>query len=937
MAGRIKGITVEIEGNTSGLEKSLKSVNDTSVKLNKELKDVNKLLKFDPGNQELVAQKQDILTKSIENTSKKLNALKEAQAQVDAQFKSGAIDETQYRAFQREVAETEQSLKSYQSQMSKLQTEQDNLVTNTKRLDTLFEATGTSVDDFSDILGTRLTNAIKDGTASSDQLEQAINKIGRSAIGQDGDINKLKASLDSIDDGGSIDDVRNDLEELSPAAANSEDKIDAMADSIAGGALAKGAEIVSNLTDKIVELGVEAVNAGLESESAYSKFNATTNLTKEEIEQLKDVATDVFKAGVTDNIEEAVDATSTMKSAFSELNNTELTKLTEQVITLSERTGTDVTENARAAQQLMGAFGLSAEEAFDLVATGYQNGLNYSGDFTDTLNEYAPLFEQAGYSAEDMLTILQNGMENGAMNTDKAADAIKEMQIRMGDGSFEGVMENFSTGTQDMFQKWKDGDATVAEVTDSIAQDMKKMSPSEQQEALSLLSTQFEDLGIDAVASLFNVEEGLGGVEGAMDKASEADPSTEWQSSWNEFSTALQGIGSKILEAIQPILDMVTDLVSKFEGLDGTSQTIIVWSGIIIGALALITPVIMSLVGFFTLMSGAIGLVSGALTVLNIGLLPLIAIIVAVIAVIALIVLAIQNWGAITDWLSEKWQIFKDWLSQLWDSISTKAGEIWSAITLAISNFVTSCITTIQGLWDSAKNYISGIWNSISTTATTIWNNIKTSITDAITNAKNKVSDVVNGIKTKISGVWEDIKSTTSRVWNSVKEAIEKPINRAKEIVRTAIDTIKGLFDFNFSWPHMEMPHFSISGSMNPLKWLDEGVPSISVDWYAKGGILTKPTVFGQNGNSLMVGGEAGKEAVAPLSDLMAYVQAAVKAENETQNAAFLEMIKLLREIKDKDTTIVMNKKIVAKELASDIKKENDKSEFQKNRGRGLA
>ena len=85
-------------------------------------------------------------------------------------------------------------------------------------------------------------------------------------------------------------------------------------------------------------------------------------------------------------------------------------------------------------------------------------------------------------------------------------------------------------------------------------------------------------------------------------------------------------------------------------------------------------------------------------------------------------------------------------------------------------------------------------------------------------------------------------------------------------MVGNAIEAIKGFFNFEFRWPHIPLPHFSISGSANPLDWLSGGLPSIGIEWYAKGGILTKPTVFGQNGNNLMVGGEAGTEAVLPLN-----------------------------------------------------------------------
>lgn len=98
MVGRIKGITIEIGGETTGLQSALKDVNKRSSELSKELKDIERLLKFNPGNVEALAQKQQLLTQQIENTTKKLDSLKSAQQQVQAQFESGAISEEQYRA-----------------------------------------------------------------------------------------------------------------------------------------------------------------------------------------------------------------------------------------------------------------------------------------------------------------------------------------------------------------------------------------------------------------------------------------------------------------------------------------------------------------------------------------------------------------------------------------------------------------------------------------------------------------------------------------------------------------------------------------------------------------------------------------------------------------------------------------------------------------------
>lgn len=864
MADRVKGITIEIDGNTQGLDKALKSVNDKSVKLNRELKDVNKLLKFDPGNAELVAQKQKLLSDQVENTKTKLNALKQAQSQVEQQFKSGKIGEEQYRNFQREIASTEQSLRSYESQLKNLESSQTALGQNTKRLETFFEASKTSVDDYADILGNKLTQAIKGGYANADQLEVAINKIGREFTDSKSDIAEFKSALDRIDSGNSIDEIRNDLEQLRPSADEASESMDDLAESVTQGNMMQAGEIISGLGDKIVDLGGKAVEASLQYQQSLGILKANTTLSKQELEQLGSVAQNVFKSGVTDSIDEATQATALMKQSFSDLNNQQLTQLTEQVMTLSQRTGTDVNENVRAASKLMQAFGLDAQSAFDLVASGYQNGLNKSGDFTDTLNEYAPLFQEAGFSAQDMFEVLKNGTENGAMNTDKVADAVKELQIRLGDGSFEKVMGSFSQNTQDTFNKWKEGKATVKDVATSIQNDLKNMSPEQQQQALSQLSTQFEDLGTTAGSSLFDIKGGFDDVKGAMDSATESDPSQEWQSTWNEFAASMQQIGTDVLTALQPVLDFVARMMEAFGNLPAPVRIFIEVIAGLMGVFALLAPIIASIISIisalapvFSAIAGVVGTVAGVLSG------PLVLGIAAAIGAIVGIIAVITNWSTIWNWIQGVIAAFSAWFSATWQSISA---------------------------------WFSSVLSAISSTASSVWNSILSTI-----------QSIVNGISNVISNVWNTIKSVTSSVWNGIKSAIEGPINAAKDAVSRGINAIKNLFNFKISWPHIPLPHFKISGSANPLDWIKHGVPKIGIDWYAKGGILTRPTVFGMNGNNLMVGGEAGKEAVAPLSDLMAYVRQAVAEQNQESLLMFSQMIELLAIIAQKDNNIYVD------------------------------
>lgn len=901
----IKGITIELGGDSTGLQKALKTVDSTSVKLNSELKEVNKLLKFDPSNVELVAQKQKLLTDSIENTSTKLDQLKSAQSQVEAQFKSGNIGEEQYRAFGREVAQTEQSLNSYKSQLGGLQSEQQKLGQNTDRLNTYFSASGKSVDDFADILGTRLVNAIKNGTATSDQLEVALNKIGKEALGADTDISKFKSTLDSVKSGNSLDQVKTELQEISPKAKSAEDSLDDMTDAINSGNMAQAGEIISGVGDKIVELGNHAKDTALEFQTSFGTIAANTNLSKAEMESLKGVATDVFKSGVTDSIDEATQATILMKNTFKDLNNEDLGKITEQVVALSKRTNTEYTENIRASDYLMKAFGVSNQEAFDMIAAGYKNGLNASNDFTDTIIEYGGTVKEAGYTQEEFFSMLNSGLKNGARNTDLIADSMVEFGKKLAAGDYEEMISGMSDQTKNMFNEYKNGNATVSDVMTSVQEEMKKMSPAEQQKLLTVLGSQFEDLGTKGFLGLNKVNNEFKNVEGAMDSATKKDPAQKWQSSWNELSASLSEVGTDILNSLQPLMDFLADMAKAFTDLPEPVKLFI--------------EVVAGLIAVFTLLIPVIAALAVAQTALDIALAPFLLIILAVIAVIALLVVIITNWGSIVDWLKGVWDGFVGWLGGLWNGMKEMASNVWNGMKDTISNVCQSIADFVKGIWQGIKDTTSNIFNGIKDFMSGIWQGIK-----------DMVSNAVDGVKNTISNVWDGIKNITSSAWNGIKSMITTPIEAAKNVVSGIINTIKGLFNFSLKFPsisipHIPLPHFSLSGSFNPLKGQ---IPSIGIDWFANGGILTKPTIFGANGNSLMVGGEAGKEAVAPLSDLMAYVEKAVANQMGSMSSNFAQMIQLLTIIASKDMSLNMDGKAVMQIIDQHMNTQQQQAEF---------
>ena len=322
--------------------------------------------------------------------------------------------------------------------------------------------------------------------------------------------------------------------------------------------------------------------------------------------------------------------------------------------------------------------------------------------------------------------------------------------------------------------------------------------------------------------------------------------------------------------------------------------------------------------------SGAFGIFNAVLAA-N----PIMIVIMAITALVAALVWFFTQ----TETGRQMWQGFVDFLGNAWTVISTTAQGVWNALSAFLSGIWSAIVSVAQSYFNMLVAFYSGIWNAISSTISAVWNGIASFLSGLWNGIYSTASSIFNNISSTISSVMDGISSTVSRVWNGIKDTISNAINGAKDAVSNAIEAIKGLFNFEFKWPHLKMPHFSFSGSMNPLEWADKGVPSIGVEWYAKGGIMNGPTVFGMNGNNAMVGGEAGPEAVLPLNDktLGAIGQGIAESSdfsNQEIMAVLFEILSVLKAIYDKDGSVYID----SDKLIGHIwKKLRDKFSFEDN------
>lgn len=565
------------------------------------------------------------------------------------------------------------------------------------------------------------------------------------------DLAKTKNALSSTEK--ALDDLGNSINDTSSKTSGLEDvgqSIENIGKTAKSEVLMQAADHLAQVADKLIEVGQAAMDVSAQFQESQKNLQLNIGLTSDEAENLNSIVQNVFEQGVADSLDVATQSVQLLRKNFEDLNGTQLENLSNQLVGIVDVTGTDVPENIRAMQKLMSVFSLDAEKALDVIAAGYTNNLNLSDDFLDTINEYSVYFERAGYSSEEMLAVLKAGLQNGARNADIAADAIKELQIRLGDGSFEENIGSFSSSTQNLFKQWKNGKATVQDVANSISQDLQKMTPSEQQAALSLLSSQFEDLGVDASIALLGVTDGLNVATDAADKFAEQTPSEKWEGSLRSLQDALIPLGENLLEVLNPVVDFLTKITDAFTALPELIQTFITVFGGVIAVLGTLAPVILA--------------VAAATTTLNVSLAPIIGVVAGVAAAIAAIVLVIQNWGTITEWFGETWDKVSAWCKETWDKVKKWFSDGAKSAADKVNEMREKVVNFFQKIIDGAKEKLGKIKSTVVNGFQSAIDWIKSLPTKALQWGKDFINGLVDGIKSMIGKVTGAVKDVAGKI-----------------------------------------------------------------------------------------------------------------------------------------------------------------------------
>ena len=323
----------------------------------------------------------------------------------------------------------------------------------------------------------------------------------------------------------------------------------------------KAADKVSTtMTAGLAAMGTGAIAAtkylsdlGGEWQEATNQVAASTGAAGKELENLRGAMERVYADNFGEDVADVADAVALVDRNLANLDQEGLTKATEGALALRDAFEYEVEESTRAAEAIRKNFGTSVEDAFSLIAAGAQNGLDYSGELIDTINEYSSQFSKLGFTADGMFNLLQSGADSTAWNLDKVGDAIKEFSIRAIDGSdttvsafedlgynAEKIMATFAAGGEGANTAFFEVLNTLMDVDDQVKRDAL---------GVSLFGTMWEDLGVEAMQAMADASSAAYDTQGALEQIN--------QVKYNDLDSALQGIRRQMEVDLLPAADAV--------------------------------------------------------------------------------------------------------------------------------------------------------------------------------------------------------------------------------------------------------------------------------------------------------------------------------------------------------------------------------------------
>lgn len=866
MANRIKGITVEIGGDTTGLDKALKGVNSTIKNTQSQLRDVNRLLKLDPSNAKLLAQKQQLLQKEISETSEKLNALKEADKQAKVQLENGELGQDKYDALQREIIETENNLKALQEEAKKVPSA---LSASMKEAGDKIKEVGDKTTEFGKGLSTHVTAPIVAIGAASLSAFNEVDKGMDIIVQKTGASGKaLKEMQDSMKNLATS--IPTDFETAGAAIGEVNTRFGLTGQKLEelSGKFIKFAQLNNIDVSTAIDNTQKVISAfGLKAEDAGALLD-----TMNAVGQRTGISMDTLAKSMVTNSASLQQLGFSASDAANFLGNVEMSGAdTSQVMTgltkaLSNATakGKPMKEALKDIQDSM----VNAKSDTEGLQIAYELfGKKAGGAIYQACKNGSLSFEELGTSLKDNLGNVDSTFNETLDPIDKFKTSMNSLKIVGAD-----VGNSLMTVLQPMLEKF-------AEIMKSLNEKWNSLSPGMQQAIvkIALIAATVGPVLVvigKVITAVGTITSALGGLIGLLGGTATATTAVGVAGGASAAGTAAAGtaaggaaVGFGALNvSLLPIIAIIAAIIAAvvaiiaiiknwgaitewFKGLWEKISTAImsIWQGIS----DFFKGIWEGLVSIFTTVWETI---KNVLTV----------------ALMFIVELIKGYFGLITLPFRFIWENCKETIMTVWEAIKTVVSTVLNTISQIITSIMNAIKVVITTVINAILSVITTIFNSIKNVVTTVWNAIKSVISTVVDGIKNKISAVFDAVSSTVSSIFNGIKNTAVSIWNGIKSAIVTPIEEAKNKVKSVVDAIKGFFSsISLKLPHIKLPHFSIKGHFSLAP---PSVPHLSIDWYKKA--MNKPmllngaTIFGSKGGHLLGGGEAGPEVIMGLDTL---------------------------------------------------------------------
>ncbi len=626
--------------------------------------------------------------------------------------------------------------------------------------------------------------------------------------------------------------------------------------------IGKAAKVAAGITAAAATaVGVAAVKSYTEHEQAVNSMAAATGAAGEELEHLQAAMEGAYQNNFGDSLQDTADAVAMVDRNLKNISPDEIQEATEAALALQDTFEYGVEESTRAAAAITKNFGGSAKEAFSLIAAGAQNGLDYSGELIDTINEYSSQFSKLGFTADGMFQLLQSGADSTAWNLDKVGDAIKEFSIRAIDGSdttvqafqdlgynANAMMETFAGGGEDANKAFFDVLNTLMDMDDQVKRDAL---------GVALFGTMWEDLGAEAMQAMADASTAAYDTQGALEQINSVR--------YNDLESAMQGVKRQaegilwtIGEQLEPyILDglnflsatVIPNVQTAVEKLGGYVQSNVIptiktaaqWIGENKDMLLTLAGAITTAVGAFMALrtaGQAAGAIKGIGTVLG---------------------TAVKQGGLLKTVVG----LLGGQFTVIIAIIAAVAGAfviLWNR-SEQFRNAVMGILGRVQPLLQALGNFASMIWSNLAPAlqfvAELILNGLQNAFVTIAPIVEN-IMGVLTGLIEFLTGVfsgnwemaWQGICDIVSNLVQGLVQIVKLPINAIIGAVNSVIGAINNCGFTIPDWvPVLGGKSFSIN------------LPTIPM--LAAGGIAMAPTLA-------MIGEGGEPEAVMPLSKLAA-------------------------------------------------------------------